>query len=91
MSAAKTYQPNTDKEMELVKELNPRHVIIDEVILHYGMGKNNPLDKVKFYSKHHPAGMSMRNPDIPIVHVACFSLCLCRPWRYFFVSTTSVW
>jgi deoxynucleoside triphosphate triphosphohydrolase SAMHD1 len=57
--AAKTYQPKTEIERKLIEELDPKHVIVDEAILHYGMGKDNPLDKVKFYSKHHPNGMCL--------------------------------
>ncbi|KAF7291791.1 Glycoside hydrolase family 3 protein [Mycena chlorophos] len=37
-----------------VSELTPESVIVDMSILHYGKKEANPLDKVKFYSKHNP-------------------------------------
>ncbi|EMD31788.1 hypothetical protein CERSUDRAFT_119364 [Gelatoporia subvermispora B] len=37
-----------------VEALSPGHVIVDLAKMHYGMQDKNPLDFVKFYSKHHP-------------------------------------
>ena len=34
--------------------LGPEHVIIDHAPRHHGMQDRNPLDFVKFYSKHNP-------------------------------------
>lgn len=56
--AAKTYKPETAEEQELVEELDAKHIIIDKATLHHGMGKDNPLDQIKFYSKNHPTGTS---------------------------------
>jgi hypothetical protein len=73
VKAAKAYRPTTDAERKLVEELEPKHVIVDEALLHYGkgthfshnylsdlitvgMGQDNPLDKIKFYSKNKPRG-----------------------------------
>ena len=38
----------------LAKEFSPSHVIIDVTERHHGMKNENPLDFMKFYSKHHP-------------------------------------
>jgi len=37
-----------------IAALEPRHVIVDMAKMHYGMKDKNPLDSVRFYSKHHP-------------------------------------
>ncbi|KAJ7062810.1 hypothetical protein C8F01DRAFT_1135312 [Mycena amicta] len=34
--------------------LTPDSVIVDQSMIHYGMKEKNPLDFVKFYSKHNP-------------------------------------
>ena len=54
--AAKSHNPKNDAERAIVDELSTQHIIIDEAVLHYGMGENNPIDKVRFYSKRKPHG-----------------------------------
>ena len=41
---------------EIVETLSPKHVIVDLSPMHYGMKEKNPLDSIKFYSKHNPNG-----------------------------------
>ncbi|CDO76374.1 hypothetical protein BN946_scf185011.g38 [Trametes cinnabarina] len=43
--------------------LGPEHVIIDLTAMHHGMQDLNPLDFVKFYSKHNPDKGITANPD----------------------------
>ncbi|OSD01974.1 HD-domain/PDEase-like protein [Trametes coccinea BRFM310] len=43
--------------------LGPEHVIIDLTAMHHGMQDSNPLDFVKFYSKHNPNKGIPANPD----------------------------
>ncbi|KAI0333467.1 hypothetical protein GY45DRAFT_1352233 [Cubamyces sp. BRFM 1775] len=43
--------------------LGPEHVIIDQAPRHHGMQDRNPLDFVKFYSKHNPNQGVRANPD----------------------------
>lgn len=57
VSAARSHKPENDDEMAALGELSIHHVIIDEAVLHYGMGNSNPIDKVRFYSKRKPQGM----------------------------------
>jgi deoxynucleoside triphosphate triphosphohydrolase SAMHD1 len=40
----------------LAQDLTVEHVIVDIARLHYGMKDRNPIDFVKFYSKHKPNG-----------------------------------
>ena len=56
VSAAKSHKPETDEERAALMELSTNHVIIDEAVLHYGMGNSNPIDKIRFYSKRKPQG-----------------------------------
>jgi deoxynucleoside triphosphate triphosphohydrolase SAMHD1 len=58
VAAAKSHRPENDEEQTVLEELSIRHVIIDEAVLHYGMGNSNPIDKIRFYSKRKPNGMS---------------------------------
>jgi hypothetical protein len=44
-------QEGTDVDLT---DLTPDSVIVDQNMMHYGMKEKNPLDFVKFYSKHHP-------------------------------------
>jgi deoxynucleoside triphosphate triphosphohydrolase SAMHD1 len=37
-------------------ELKPEHIIVDFSHMHHGMKDKNPLDFIKFYSKHNPNG-----------------------------------
>jgi hypothetical protein len=46
--------------------LQPSDVIIDISIPHYGMGEKNPMDSVKFYSKHSPNRESSGLSFVPI-------------------------
>ena len=55
--AAKSHEPENDEERDTLVELSTQHVIIDEAVLHYGMGSNNPIDTIRFYSKRKPQGM----------------------------------
>ncbi len=48
-----------DTNPDNVKNLDPKHVIVDFSPMHYGMGDKNPLDSVRFYSKHNPHGKSI--------------------------------
>ena len=57
VSAAKSHEPENDEEQAALEELSTRHIIIDQTVLHYGMGKSNPIDKVRFYSKRTPQGI----------------------------------
>jgi hypothetical protein len=36
--------------------LEKRHVVVDLAPMHYGMADKNPLNSIKFYSKHNPNG-----------------------------------
>jgi hypothetical protein len=68
VAAAKSHNPENDEERDALRELSTQHVIIDEAVLHYGMGNTNPIDKIRFYSKRKPHGMrsppsSMDWPD----------------------------
>ena len=56
VSAAKSRIPENSGEQDALQELSTQHVIIDEALLHYGMGNSNPIDKVRFYSKRKPHG-----------------------------------
>lgn len=56
VAAAKSHNPKNEEERTAVKELSTYHVIIDEAVLHYGMGNSNPIDKIRFYSKRKPHG-----------------------------------
>ena len=56
VSAAKSHEPENDEERAALTDLKTQHIIIDEAVLHYGMGNNNPIDKVRFYSKRKPQG-----------------------------------
>ena len=55
--AAKSHKPENDEEQAALGELSTQHIIIDEAVLHYGMGNSNPVDKIRFYSKRKPQGM----------------------------------
>ena len=44
------------------QELDAAHVIVDLAHMHYGMGAQNPLNFVKFYSKRTPR----RTPRPPL-------------------------
>ena len=57
VSAVKARKPENDEEQAALEELSTQHVIIDEAVLHYGMGNSNPIDKIRFYSKRKPQGM----------------------------------
>lgn len=57
VSAAKLHKPENDEERAALEELSTQHVIIDEAVLHYGMGNDNPIDKIRFYSKRKPQGV----------------------------------
>ena len=59
VEAAKSLLADTD--FENIHALDPKHVIVDLSTMHYGMGDKNPLDSVKFYSKHNPRS----KPGIP--------------------------
>lgn len=56
VAAAKSHNPKNDEERAALKDLSTQHVIIDEAVLHYGMGNSNPIDKIRFYSKRKPHG-----------------------------------
>lgn len=57
VAAAMLHNPRNDEERALLDELSAQHVIIDEAVLHYGMGNCNPIDKIRFYSKRKPHGL----------------------------------
>lgn len=57
VSAAKLHKPENDEARAALEQLSTQHVIIDEAVLHYGMGNTNPIDKIRFYSKRKPQGM----------------------------------
>lgn len=64
VSAAKSHKPENNEERAALEELSAQHIIIDEAVLHYGMGNSNPIDKVRFYSKRKPNGVhSPPSPD----------------------------
>ncbi|KAF8436802.1 hypothetical protein L210DRAFT_979380 [Boletus edulis BED1] len=44
----------TGVDEELVAQLTPSHVVVTCSLLHYGKGKDNPLNQVTFYSKKKP-------------------------------------
>lgn len=54
VEAAKSHNPESEEEQTALEELTTYHVIIDEAVLHYGMGNSNPVDKIRFYSKRKP-------------------------------------
>lgn len=57
MSAAQSHKPENDEERAALEELSVKHIIIDEAVLHYGMGNTNPINEIRFYSKRKPLGM----------------------------------
>jgi len=57
VSAAKSHKSENHEERAALEELSTHHIIIDEAVLHYGMGNSNPIDKVRFYSKRKPKGV----------------------------------
>jgi len=57
VSAVKARKPENDEEQTALEELSTQHVIIDEAVLHYGMGNSNPIHKIRFYSKRKPQGV----------------------------------
>lgn len=59
VSAAKSHKPENDEERIALEELSTKHIIVDEAVLHYGMGNDNPINKVRFYSKRKPLGMHL--------------------------------
>ena len=56
VTAAKSHNPKNDEERAALEELSTQHIIIDQAVLHYGMGSTNPIDKIRFYSKRKPHG-----------------------------------
>lgn len=61
ISAAKSHEPENNEERVILEELSINHVIVDEAVLHYGMGNDNPIDSIRFYSKRKPQGMHPPN------------------------------
>ncbi|OCH87676.1 HD-domain/PDEase-like protein [Obba rivulosa] len=62
-----------------VEALSPEHVIVDMSKMHYGMEDRNPLDFVKFYSKHHPDTCQQAElADISLLMPAAFGEVLLR-------------
>lgn len=57
VSGAKSHIPENSGERDALQELSVQHVIVDEAVLHYGMGNRNPIDEIRFYSKRKPQGM----------------------------------
>ena len=51
--------------------LGPEHVIIDHAPRHHGMQDRNPLDFVKFYSKHNPNRESILSYQCRTLHSSC--------------------
>ncbi|KAG6846248.1 hypothetical protein H0H93_015064, partial [Arthromyces matolae] len=54
VEAASKLAKENEKMVELVRGLTEEDVICDFSLMHYGMKEKNPLDFVRFYSKHHP-------------------------------------
>nr|GAT43933.1 predicted protein [Mycena chlorophos] len=52
--ALRIAEDEMDESSLALSELTPESVVMDMSILHYGKKEANPLDKVKFYSKHNP-------------------------------------
>jgi len=79
VAAAKSHNPKNDEERAALEELSTQHVIIDEAVLHYGMGNTNPIDKIRFYSKRKPHECSKAEPgDISSLMPATFGEVLLR-------------
>ncbi|KAF9651040.1 HD-domain/PDEase-like protein [Thelephora ganbajun] len=79
VSAARLHKPENDEERVALEELSNHHVIIDEVVLHYGMGNGNPVDSIRFYSKRKPQECSKAEPgDISSLMPATFGEVLLR-------------
>jgi hypothetical protein len=57
VTAAKSHNPENGEKQAVLEELSTKHVIVDEAVLHYGMGNSNPIEKIRFYSKRKPQGM----------------------------------
>ncbi|OBZ71990.1 Deoxynucleoside triphosphate triphosphohydrolase SAMHD1 [Grifola frondosa] len=53
----------TSVNMQDVEDLSEDHVIVDMAPRHFGMEDKNPLEYVKFYSKHHPDEAKLANLD----------------------------
>ncbi|KAF7300972.1 Glycoside hydrolase family 3 protein [Mycena indigotica] len=53
VEAAKRIAAEEAESLDL-GSLTPETVIVDQTTMHYGMKEKNPLDFVKFYSKHNP-------------------------------------
>ena len=49
-----TAQALEEVNPEDVNALAPKHIIIDLTERHHGMKNENPLDYIRFYSKHNP-------------------------------------
>ncbi|KAI0075427.1 HD-domain/PDEase-like protein [Panus rudis PR-1116 ss-1] len=56
VAAAKKLNNNSEDDVgsSNIENLDAKHVIVDLSPMHYGMQDRNPLDNVKFYSKHKP-------------------------------------
>ena len=50
-------------ERDLVDSLSENDVIVDVADMHYGMKDKNPMDSVKFYSKHNPNRECLASSD----------------------------
>ncbi|KIJ65697.1 hypothetical protein HYDPIDRAFT_110844 [Hydnomerulius pinastri MD-312] len=78
VEAAKTIS-STDTNSELAEQLAADHVIVDLNPMHYGMQEKNPLDSVKFYSKHTPDICRRPEPgDISLLMPSSFGEVLLR-------------
>lgn len=79
VAAAKSHTPENGGKRDILQELSTQHVIIDEAVLHYGMGNSNPIDKIRFYSKRKPHECSKAEPgDISSLMPATFGEVLLR-------------
>ncbi|KAF9782073.1 hypothetical protein BJ322DRAFT_1074190 [Thelephora terrestris] len=79
VAAAKSHNPENDEERDTLRELSTQHIIIDEAVLHYGMGNSNPIDKIRFYSKRKLNECSKAEPgDISSLMPATFGEVLLR-------------
>ncbi|KAH7916640.1 hypothetical protein BJ138DRAFT_1051916 [Hygrophoropsis aurantiaca] len=75
--AKSTSLPGTDPD--IVAQLTSRHVIVDLTPMHYGMQERNPLDFVKFYSKHSPTECRNVEPgDVSLLMPSSFAEVLLR-------------
>ncbi|KDQ65179.1 hypothetical protein JAAARDRAFT_168116 [Jaapia argillacea MUCL 33604] len=79
LSESEYHENEEDTGLVELEDLEPKHVIVDLAPMHYGMQDKNPLDFVKFYSKHNPDKCATPGPgDVSLLMPAKFAEVLLR-------------